>query len=224
MAVAVLCSRVRSPGRKDWMRLVRLLKFLSHTAQDVLTLSAGDGIKILEWHIDAAFGVHPDYKNHTGGTGRFKNGKGIEISKSIKQKLNTSSSTTCELVGVDNLLPKVLWAPLFLEQQGYKIEKKIIYQDNTSAILLENNGKRSSGERTRAPNISYFTITYQVEKGHVVIEHCPTENMLGDYFTKSLQGKKFEEFRRVIMGLPPPISILGAQECVGIVKNAKQVR
>ena len=79
MAMVVLCSRVRAPGRKDWIRLVRLMKFLFNTAQDVLTLSAEDGIKILEWYIDAAFGVHPYYKGHMGGTGRFKNGKNTDF-------------------------------------------------------------------------------------------------------------------------------------------------
>ena len=125
---------------------------------------------------------------------KFQGRKRAPMQKSIKQKLNMSSSTMCELVGVDSLFPKVLWMPLFLEEQGYKVENNIVFQDNTSMILLEKNGKWSSGERTWALNIPYFVIMDQVEKGHVVIEHCPMENMIGDYYTKPLQGKKFEEF------------------------------
>ena len=70
-----------------------------------------------------------------------------------KQKLNTRSSTESELVGADNISVMILWTKLFMEAKGYKISKNILYQDNTSAILLETNGKRSSGERTQVLNI-----------------------------------------------------------------------
>ena len=53
--VAVLCSRVQAPGRKDWSKLVRMMKFLSQTRDDVLTLSAGKGVTQLYWHVDVAF-------------------------------------------------------------------------------------------------------------------------------------------------------------------------
>jgi hypothetical protein len=60
----------------------------------------------------------------------------------------------------------ILWTKLFLEAQGYDVDKNIVYQDNKSAILLETNGKKSSGKQTHALNIRYFFITDQVEKGN----------------------------------------------------------
>ena len=119
---------------------------------------------------------------------------------STKQKLNTSSSTTSELVGVDQVLPMVMWTPLFLEAQGYKVKNNIVYQDNKSMILLEKNGKRSSGKRTRVLNIRYFMITDQIEKGNLEIRYCPTNDMVGDFMSKGLQGVKFNKFRKIIMG------------------------
>ena len=199
-ATAVLCSRVKGPGRKDWAKLTRMMKFLHLTKDDLLTLSVGKGISSIEWYVDAAFGVHPDYKGHTGAAMKFEEGKGSPLQKSSKQKLNTSSSTTCELVGVDDTLPKILWVPLFLGEQGYNVENNVIMQDNQSAILLERNGKRSSGERSRALNIRFFVVTDYIEKGDISVKYCPTEKMLGDYYTKPVQGKKFTEFRRQIMG------------------------
>jgi len=62
-----------------------------------------------------------------------------------------------------------------MEEQGYDVKENILCQDNKSTILLENNGKRSSGKRTRAINIRYFFLTDQVEKGNLRIECCPTE-------------------------------------------------
>ena len=97
-------------------------------------------------------------------------------------------------------LPIVLWVKLFLEAQGYSIDENIVYQDNQSAILLEKNGKKSSSKRTRHLNIRYFMVTDQVEKGNITIKYCPTDEMIGDFMTKGLQGIKFTKFCKAIMG------------------------
>ena len=41
----------------------------------------------------------------------------------------------------------------------------------------------------------------RIEDGELEIVYCPTDQMIGDYFTKPLQGKKFKDFRNFIMGL-----------------------
>ena len=127
-------------------------------------------------------------------------GPGCPITTSRKQKLNTRSSTESELVGADDMSIMILWTRLFMEAQGYEIKKNILYQDNKSTILLENNGKRSSGKRTRAFDIRYFFLTDQIEKGRLSIEYCPTADMTADFFTKPLQGKMFLKFKKEIMG------------------------
>jgi hypothetical protein len=148
--------------------------------------------------VDASFAVHPHFKSHTGAVMML--GKGAMQSIARKQKMNVQSSTEGELVAVDNAARMILWTKLFLEAQGYEVEKNIVYQDNKSAILLETNGKKSSGKWTRALNIRYFFIIDQVEKGNAQIEHCGTDNMVGDFFTKPLQGEKFQRFRNSILG------------------------
>lgn len=55
---------------------------------------------------------------------------------SVKQKLNILSSTTGELVAVDQVLPLVLWTPLFMKEQGIEVCSNVLHQDNKSAILL----------------------------------------------------------------------------------------
>ena len=76
-----------------------------------------------------------------------------------------------------------------------------MYQDNQSAILLENNGGASISRRTKHLNIRYFSITDQIKKGELKIEYCPTDDMVAGFFTKPLQGKKFIQFRKIIMNL-----------------------
>ncbi|WP_288992819.1 polyprotein of Ty1/Copia retrotransposon [uncultured Marinobacter sp.] len=197
--IAVLCTRVKGPNEADWAKLVRLMKYLNGTRDLKLTLSA-DNLHCIKWYVDASFAVHPDYKSDTGATMSYGDGDGAVQSISRKQKLNTKSSTESELVGVNNISVMILWTKLFLEEQGYDINSNILYQDNKSAILLETNGKKSSGKRTRALNIRYFFLTDQVEKGNVSIVYCPTDDMIGDFHTKPLQGEKFRKFRNAILG------------------------
>ena len=174
-----------------------MVKYLNRTKAEKLILSADD-LHVIKWYVDASFAVHPDFKSHTGGVATL--GRGAPYTMSRKQKLNTRSSTEAELVGADDLSTMILWTKLFMEAQGYVIERNILYQDNKSAILLESNGKKSSSKRTRALNIRYFFLTDQVEKGNVSIEYCPTKAMIGDFMTKPLQGQAFENFRKTIMG------------------------
>ena len=104
------------------------------------------------------------------------------------------------MVAVDDVIGQILWTRLFLESIGYGIEKNILFQDNKSAIILEENGRKSVGKRNCALNIRYFFITDQVEKKNIEIKHCKTESMIGDYMTKPIQGQKFREFRESILG------------------------
>jgi hypothetical protein len=167
----------------------------------------------LTWYIDAAFAVHADMRSHTGAI--FTMGKGAIISSSTKQKVNSRSSTESELIGVDDKISKVLWVKRFLECQGFKVKLNIIYQDNTSTIRLGENGKASSGKRTRHFDIRYFYVTDLVGRNEVQVEYCPTEEMIADYMTKPLVGGKFKLFRDRIMNLSGKHHRIGQQECVG---------
>ena len=127
-------------------------------------------------------------------------GRGFPIVSSTKQKLNTRSSTESELVGVDDMMSSILWTRYFLKEQGYNVFDNIIFQDNRSSILLERNGKLSSGKRTKHINVRYFFITDRISKGEVRVEWCSTKKMVADFMTKPLQGSIFKKFRDLIMG------------------------
>jgi hypothetical protein len=128
-------------------------------------------------------------------------GKGCAYATSQRQKLNTKSSTEAELVGVDDVMPQVLWTKYVLEAQGYKMTDSKLYQDNQSAMLLEKNGKKSSSKRTRLINIQYFFVADMVQAKEVSVNYCPKRDMTGDLFTKLLQGSKFQTFRDQIMNM-----------------------
>jgi hypothetical protein len=73
-------------------------------------------------------------------------------------------------------------------------------------MLLEKNGNQSSSKRTEHIRVRYFFIKDRVDSGDLTIKHCPTEDMLGDHFTKSLQGALFHKFRAEVQGIPTELS------------------
>jgi hypothetical protein len=94
--------------------------------------------------------------------------QGFPIVALWKQKLNTMSLTESKLVGVDDVMPIMLWTCYFQLSQGYGIVENLLLQDNNSSILLEQNGKASSGKRMRHINIQYFFITDWVNMKEIV--------------------------------------------------------
>jgi hypothetical protein len=195
-AIAFLTTRVKEPDEQDWFKLKRMMSFLNKTQEDVLTLTCDD-TQTITWHLDAAFAVHKDAKSHTGATMTL--GRGSIISVSTKQKINTRSSTEAELVSIDDVVSKVLWTKRFLEAQDCKIKHNVLLRDNQSSMKMEQNGKASSGKRTRHFHIKYFYITDLIANNEVKIRYCPTDLMVADYMTKPVTGAKFQKFRKIIM-------------------------
>ena len=119
-------------------------------------------------------------------------GRGFPITVSTKHKLTVKSLTEGELVGVDDMMPIMLWTRQFLMEQGYGIVENLLLQDNKSSIFLEKNGNASSGKRTRHINIRYFFITDWVNMKEVSIDWCPTKSMRADFMTK-IAGQSLQE-------------------------------
>jgi hypothetical protein len=196
-AIGFLCTRVSNSTEQDQSKLRRVLEYLKGTIDLEYTLGADKMGKLRTW-VDASYAVHPDMKSHTGGIMSF--GTGGFIPKSRKQKLNTKSSTEAELVGASDYLPNTMWVKMFLEAQGYVLEENYLEQDNESAIKMEKNGRSSAGPRSRHIDIRYFWIKDRTQSNGIKIRHCPTLQMLADFFTKPLQGALFTKFRDVLLG------------------------
>ena len=73
------------------------------------------------------------------------------------------------------------------------IREVVLMQDNTSTILLENNGRASSTKQTKHIDIWYFYVK-KVDSKDVIVEYCPTEHMRADFFTKPLHGNLFNGY------------------------------
>ena len=197
LSTSFLTTRVSRSTRQDMGKLKRLLEYINGTIDLEYTVGADDLGRMRTW-VDAAYAVHADMRSHTGGVISF--GRGGIACKSSKQKLNTKSSTEAEFVGASDYLPNTIWVKMFMEAQGYKINESILEQDNESAIKLEKNGRTSAGPKSRHIHIRYFWLKDRLKSENISVRHCPTLQMLADFFTKPLQGNLFRRFRDVVLG------------------------
>ena len=66
--------------------------------------------------VDASYGVHSDFKSHTGVD--ITAGQGPVYVGSRKQKVVSKSSTEAEPIGFSDALSQVIWTRDFLTKQG----------------------------------------------------------------------------------------------------------
>jgi hypothetical protein len=112
-----------------------------------------------------------------------------------KQKLNTKSSTEAEVVGVSDFLPNLIWARMFLEHQGYEIDKNLLYQDNQSAIKIETNASKSCSKRSKCINMRYFFIKDRLKLEEIEFVFVPPSIWSLIFFYKTITRKTFSLFK-----------------------------
>jgi hypothetical protein len=86
-AIAFVTTRVLSPKKDDWPRLVHLMRYIRGTHTMPLILNA-NGSGILKWWVDVSFAVNPNMHGQSGGG--LSLGCGFPIMSSTNQKASVS--------------------------------------------------------------------------------------------------------------------------------------
>ena len=65
---------------------------------------------------------------------------------------------------------------------------------------METNERNYCTGNSRHIPLRYFFTKDIIEKGKLLVEYCPTELMIANFFTKALQGRSLKVFINIIMG------------------------
>ena len=101
-------------------------------------------------------------------------GKRVVMTSANRIKLNTPSSTETEIVGLGEKLPKCIWFWQFREAQNGYVDKDVLYQDNKSNVILENNGIQSARRGSKHIHVHFYLIINWIKKKEFKIMYCPT--------------------------------------------------
>ena len=116
-----------------------MLKYLNETCNYNLVLLE-ENQYVIKLYVGSYFSVHPDFKSYMGGIMTLICGAIQYIS--LKHKINTWSITEANCFGDEDAYTMILWTWFFLEDQGYDIDNKILYQYNKYTIIPEKNGRK----------------------------------------------------------------------------------
>ena len=196
--VSYLATRVQECNRDDCEKLDRLIMFIAGTSDRVLRFKPGSEGPRVSVYADAAFGVHPDGKSHTGSCVVIGDSGPVHCS-SRKQSIVTKSSTESELVALSDSCNQGIHMRRFLIAQGYDMGPIEVFQDNKSTMAMIERG-RSAAEKTRHIDIKYFWMKEQISAGTAVVTHLGTELMYANVLTKPLTAGQFKRESDLLMG------------------------
>lgn len=189
-AVSVLSQFNSCYGEIHFKSAKRVLRYLKGTSNLCLTFRKSGDLE-LRGYVDADWGGALDRKSFTGLI--FKLGKNIVSWESKKQATVSLSSTESEYVGLSQASKEALYLRSLLNSLTAVDGKPvIIFNDNQSAHKIAAN--KMMHNRTKHIDIKYHFIRECVLANKVEIKYMPTDKMIADILTKSVNGPKLKDF------------------------------
>jgi hypothetical protein len=200
LTVSALSSRVNKATGKDKKGLERLIAYLASTKHYLFALSCFKEAEqdcVIKCYVDASFAIHHDGKSHTGvfvtlGTG------GIYF-KSTRQKIVCKSAWEAELVAQSDSASQAVWTYNFCNELGAGRFRVLLLCDNLGTIASIKKGKPSN-DKSRHVHVRYFWMKQLLENPDFDLQHCGTDMMIADLFTKPLVGETFIRLADMAMG------------------------
>eukprot|EP00253_Pinus_taeda_P015002 PITA_15002 len=177
--------------------IVGSLMYLTTTRPDIMhtvSLISRFMERPKESHCDWAGSVD-DRKSTFGYV--FHMGSGAISWASIKQPIVAFSTVEAEYVAATVATCQVVWMRRMLRSLCQeKVKGTVIFCDNSSAIALSKNFVFH--KRTKHIDTKFHYIRELVNNGEIVLQHCRTQEQVGDILTKPLGHKSFEFLRRCL--------------------------
>lgn len=115
--------------------------------------------------------------------------------RSKKQRSVALSSTEAEYMALSEATQEAVWLKTFVSELGEHAsdEPVLIYEDNQDSIALAKNSEFH--KRTKHIDIRFHFVREKVESSQVVLQYCPTQDMLADIMTKPITAPQFVALR-----------------------------
>lgn len=195
-AVSQLSQYFECAYKTHMHAVTRVLRYLKGTKN--LHLVLGGSNLNLASYCDADF-AQQLHRHSISGYVSFI-GQGAVSWSSKKQSLVTLSSTEAEYVATTHAAKDVIWIQQFLHElhilnPNFKTPTTL-FSDNQSAIRLCKDSTFHA--RTKHIDVHFHFIRQTVSRELIKIEYVPTDEMIADMFTKSLDRIKLAKFRSLL--------------------------
>jgi hypothetical protein len=200
--ISYLTTRVKKANIDDVKKLFRIIDFLRGNKDCGIKLpireNYRENILAIRAFIDAAFGLHFDFKSHTGIV-IFLSGAPIYF-QSVKQKTISKSSFEAEVNATSDGGSIVIHiANLIKDIDARRTLSVEIMQDNEGAIAALKSGN-CTGKNSKHINIRLAWCSEQFKMGIMKFTWTSTFGMVADILTKPMCGELFKNFNLAICG------------------------
>ncbi|KAL8104868.1 hypothetical protein AgCh_028873 [Apium graveolens] len=191
--VSLISRFMEQPKKTHWEAGKRILRYVRGTLGDGIYYQKGNDTKVIGYCDSDWAGSIDDSKSTSGNV--FFTGSSAITWMSKKQQVVALSTAEAEYISLSLASCQALWITWVLEDLKHATkESPIIYCDNKSAIALTENPVFHG--KSKHIRIKYHFIRDLVKKGEVVVEHCKTQDQIGDIFTKPLRPDIFKKLKK----------------------------
>lgn len=199
--VSNLSRHFAEPTEEHWKTVRHVFRYLKGRVGQGLTFKQDNtnnlGLRVFtdaDWASDAS-----DRRSTTGYCISLSKGNGLISWKTRKQQ--TVALSTCEAEYMS--LAAAMQECLYLEQLLGNLDKSkytttVIFEDNQGTIAIAKNPVHR--QRCKHIDIKYHFIREVVNSGRLLLEYCPTEEMVADLMTKPGTKTKLRKFSQDLFG------------------------
>jgi Reverse transcriptase (RNA-dependent DNA polymerase) len=192
-AVGALGRFNSCPSEQHWHCLKHVLRYVQGTKALSLVLGSRSEPSLAAF-CDSDFAGDVETRRSTSGYLIYAFGALVNWSSKRQRSIVTSSHES-EYIGLSQACKNVKWVAMLLQQLlGQKEEPTAtIYGDNQGAMTTVKNGTFTA--HSKHIDIRYKHARELWLEGKIKLEYCPTEQMLADILTKSLDSRHFSIIR-----------------------------
>lgn len=177
-----------NPGPAHWEAVKRIFCYLKGTRDYWLVY--GEKEHSISGYTDAD-GMSNEDRHAISGYAFLIDGGAVSWS-SKRQSIVTLSTAEAEYVAATHAAKEAVWLREFISEVYQPQGPMPLHSDSQSAIALARNEQFHA--RTKHIDIRFHFIRYVIEAGKIVIDYCPTEDMVADTLTKALPSAKAKHF------------------------------
>jgi hypothetical protein len=175
-------------------KALRVVKYIKGTPT-VGICYYNDSSLELKIHADASHLIHPEGYGHTGIV--ITLGRSVVFARSVKQRMQTLSSTESELLALQEASTYVVWMRHLMHELGFDTSNPtIVTQDNQSATTIAEQG--GNFQRTKHLVGRFNFLIERIRYKELVIKYLATEHMPADFLTKPLPGSDLRRHMNAI--------------------------
>ena len=199
--ITKLSQYLSKPLKEHWVAVKHVLRYLKCTVDyELCYRKCADSLTLIGYS-DASWASSTDDRRSTTGYCFSLTKTGPLISwKSRKQRTVALSSCEAEYMALSATVQEALFLTQLLKSINCECysEPPVIFGDNQGAIALSKNPVNR--QRSKHIDVRYHFIRTEINSGNVVIEYCPTADMIADVMTKPATKAKLAAFKDCLFG------------------------